>query len=459
MKSLTLLFTCLLTMLSIITPQLAQGEESIVVNLATADQLVPLHLTDIENDNSDFSSYYLQQLQDVLHFDFDNNGTTRIIESLKLKDLATKSTFDNREDPGPWRNQGIHYVLRTKVHKNKLYASILATYTKKTHKINDIPLTGNLNRDRRQIHELTNTFHHKLFGTKSIAITKILYTLKTRTSRTDSYLWISEVWEADYDGANARQITHENSFCVTPAYLPPLAGRSSGTFFYVSYRLGQPKIYIASLNDGIGRRLTFLRGNQLMPAISPQRDLVVFINDVTSNADLFLQPFNTEVGAMGKPQQIFAAHQATQASPTFSPDGEKIAFVSNKDGLPRIYIMNTPARRTLQKKPQAQLLTRNSRESTAPSWSPDGQKIAYCSKTEGTRQIWFINIKTGEATQLTTGPEHKENPTWAFDSKHLIFNSANEESSELYLIGINRRQTVKISSGPGEKRFPQWEQR
>ena len=196
-----------------------------------------------------------------------------------------------------------------------------------------------------------------------------------------------------------------------------------------------------------------------MPAISPETDKVAFVNDITSNADLFLQPFRKDIGAVGKPQQIFSAQHATQASPTFSPDGKQIAFVSNKDGLPRVYVMKVPENRNKQKTMPTRLLTKRNVESTAPAWSPDGHKVAYCSKTNGIRQIWMINLETGEEKQITNGPGHKENPSWAPNSLHLIYNSASEESSELYLTHIHHNRAVKISLGSGEKRFPCWEPR
>ena len=269
--------------------------------------------------------------------------------------------------------------------------------------------------------------------------------------------WLSEVWESDYDGGNPRQITHDAGYCVTPVYMPPKTGNASGSFFYVSYQNGQPKIYVASLKDGEAKRFSFLRGNQLMPAISFQRDKVAFINDITGNPDLFLQPFNTETGPIGKPQQIFATYQATQGTPSFSPDGRSIAFVSNKDGATRIYVMAIPAPRTPLKNISAKLITKINKESTSPAWSPDGKKIAYSALTNNIRQIWIYDFDRNEEKQLTSGPGHKENPAWASNSLHLIFNSTGPAGSELYLINLNQPDAIKITSGQGEKRFPNWE--
>ena len=196
-----------------------------------------------------------------------------------------------------------------------------------------------------------------------------------------------------------------------------------------------------------------------MPAISQQRDKVAFISDVTGNPDLFLQNFSPETGAIGKPQQIFSARQATQGSPTFSPDGNKIAFVSDKDGSAKIYVINIPDPGAGLKDIKATLISKANRENTAPSWSPDGNKLAYCSRTSGDRQIWVYDFKTKQEKQVTQGKFHKENPSWAPNSLHLTFNTTDPKSSELFIINLNQSDATQISSGPGEKRFPNWEPR
>jgi len=61
--------------------------------------------------------------------------------------------------------------------------------------------------------------------------------------------------------------------------------------------------------------------------INPCETRIAFISDITGNPDLFLQDFSPEKGPIGKPRQIFTTHQATQGSPTFSPDGKRIALL------------------------------------------------------------------------------------------------------------------------------------
>lgn len=433
-----------------------KGEEApLLVRLTTETERIPVYLAPMEATNSDFDSAYSLKLLNVLQFDLDHNGMTYVFKSSPPWDkLPTSASFDQAPKTSDWDSlRGPYYLVKIRFQGKQAAVRLFSQNGGLAKTIEGISLTGDLSKDRRQIHLLADAIHKTLFGTDGVASTKILYTLKLKK---DASLE-SEVWQADYDGYNAHPITTNSGYSVMPLYIPSRPGYHSGAFFFISYKTGQPKIYYQGFKEGVARRLTYLKGNQLMPAISRQRDKLAFISDVTGNPDLFIQPFSPDTGAIGKPYQIFSTHLATQGSPTFSPDGNQIAFVSNKDGSPRIYVMDVPAPGTSLNAIKASLVTKRNRESTAPCWSPDGSKLAYCSVVQGVRQIWVYDFNTREEKQITQGLVNKENPTWAPNSRHLIFNSSDKGSCDLYLINLNQTDATKITSGPGEKRFPCWE--
>ena len=441
----------------VLAPLCADEVQELVVKLPTSTPLLPLYVSQITSEDTEFDRDYLGKLQAVLRYDFENNGLTQLLDPTPEKEaLAARSYAEPESTLSAWHAAQVMYVIVPRVQANHLSLRLIAVNSRIVKELSDIALSGDLEEDRHRIHLVSDSVHYELFGVEGIATTRILYTKRFLDTHGKQ---VSEVWEADYDGNGARQITQDGGYCITPSYVPPAPGIISRQFLYVTYRWGPPKIMYASLKDGSRQRFTQLRGNQLLPSVSRQLDKVAFISDITGNPDLFVQPFSPEQGAIGKPVQVFSARGATQGTPSFNPDGKKLAFVSDKAGQPQIYLLDLPQSGACLKDLHPVLVSVKARNGTAPAWSPDGSKIVFCSQTKGLRQLWLYDVATRQEYQLTFGPANKENPSWAPDSLHLVYNTADDGNSELYMVDLHRQKPVKIHLGSGEKRFPSWEPR
>jgi TolB protein len=429
--------------------------QEIRVQLSTATPLTPVYIGKLQVEDGSMSKDNCEQLEAVLIYDFNHNGSTTVVSLNEKKEQLLKLTDPKRSfNPADWKPTGASHVIKGTIRGSSLILQLFSVQTGFLKQFQEIPLTGALSRDRRQIHKAHDALYKAAFGVDGIASTQIIYAAQVKHSSQPQADWVSEIWMCDWDGANGRQLTKEKNYCVTPVFLPRSSRYPNDRFLYVSYKASQPKIFIGSLSDPTGKRLIDLSGNQLLPAISPQRDKIAFICDAGGRTDLFLQTFHPEKDQASKPIQLFSYPQSTQASPTFSPDGNKLAFVSDKDGAPRVYVIPATTNGAMRSNPV--LISRQNNENSCPSWSPDGRKLAYSAKTKGVRQIWIYDFDTKEERQLTDGPGNKENPSWAPDSCHLVFNSTDVASSELYIVNLNQTEAIKISHGPGKKHYPSW---
>jgi TolB protein len=412
--------------------------QDLEVRLSTQANLTPVYLGKIHPQ--------FEELRSVLEFDLNASGFCATLPT--RYDLENSFASSEKFNFLLWRKEKIPFCFSLNVAQNRLE---LTAYNIEKGTLKKYPSVA---LERQAIHKLADMLQKDLFGKEGIASLKLIYTNRTKNQTAKGLEWLSEIWVCDADGENARQITTEKSYCLSPYFISP----NSDEFFYVSEKSGQSKIYKASLSKPKGELLIDLKGNQALPSFSKKGLQMAFITDVAGRPDLFLQAFNSKGAVIGKARQLFSAPRATQATPTFSPDGKQIAFVSDKDGPPRIYVMNVGTPKDI-KQPRPRLLTKKNRENTSPSWSFDGTKLAYSAKVDGVRQIWIYDFLTDQETQLTRGAENKENPSWAPDSFHLVYNTESEESCELYLIHLNQCEPIRINNKTGQKRFASWELR
>ncbi len=416
-------------------------ESEIVVTLPKQKETTPLI----------YISCNYPKLRDLLLFDLSHNGVTKGVSQKAEEEAQIAST-----DPFLltfWESRGYDYVLKISALDRSIFGTLFSCHTGESRDISSRSLEKVHLLDRRMMHQMSEEIETLITQKKGIAASQIYYAVQFL----ENGRWNSEIWTADYDGKNARQLTREKSYCIHPTLFPAQGRFTQNKYLYVNYKLGQPKVYINSFDTFQGKMLMTIRGSQLLPALSKKGDMIAFICDASGRADLFIQPFDPDRGPIGKPVQLYSSPHSVQASPSFRPDGKKIAFVSDLDKTPRVYLIDLPTHGG-GKRPHPICLTRKYPENTCPAWSPDGKKLAYSAKIGGFRQIVVYDFVKQEEIQLTSGAIHKENPCWGPNSTHIIFNTVAPSSSELFLIDLKQREMVQITEGPGRKHYPTWGQ-
>lgn len=110
---------------------------------------------------------------------------------------------------------------------------------------------------------------------------------------------------------------------------------------------------------------------------------------------------------------------ASDAHPTWSPDGQNIAFVSDRAGTYDIYVMdaegNDPVRLTpIRGLPHGRRdRWQNLGRDLHPSWYPDGRKIVFTSNRDGNYEIYIMDADGGNPTNLTQNGAKDEMPAWS----------------------------------------------
>ena len=116
--------------------------------------------------------------------------------------------------------------------------------------------------------------------------------------------------------------------------------------------------------------------------------------------------------------------------PTWSADGEKIAFVANWSGNLEIHMMNRDGTEPEQ-------LTDHPREDQFPAFSPDGSMLAFASTREGDFDIYLLDLADRSLRRLTERNGSEHSPCWSPDGERLGYIARNGRSTELHIMNAD----------------------
>jgi TolB protein len=117
-------------------------------------------------------------------------------------------------------------------------------------------------------------------------------------------------------------------------------------------------------------------------------------------------------------------------SPSWSPDGQSLAYVSFEGRLPTVYVQEL-------KSGERRRVSARAGVNQAPAWSPDGKKLALTLSTrDGNLDIYTLDLATQALTRITDDPAIDTEPQWSNDGRSLYFTSDRAGGPQIYRVGI-----------------------
>ncbi|MGC1549680.1 MAG: Tol-Pal system beta propeller repeat protein TolB [Rhodanobacter sp.] len=138
------------------------------------------------------------------------------------------------------------------------------------------------------------------------------------------------------------------------------------------------------------------------------------------------------------PQVVAHSHEAL-LSPKWSPDGNKIAYVSFEGGNSAVYIQDitTGARQLVSGRPKG--------INSAPAWSPDGSKLALSLSYTGNPEIYTMDLGSRQETRLTKSLSINTEPVWSPDGQSIYFTSDRSGRPQIYQMSSSGGTPTRIS--------------
>ena len=178
--------------------------------------------------------------------------------------------------------------------------------------------------------------------------------------------------------------------------------------------------------DGADERVIVEQDQPILtPSWSPDGETIAYVSFETSRPAIFMHNLKTNQRTQ------LTNFKGLNGSPAWSPDGKKLAMVLSKDGSPDVYVMDV-ATRNLKR------VTRHYAIDTEPSWLPDGKSLIFTSDRGGRPQLYQVTLSTGYEERLTFEGRYNARGRVLPDGSGVIMVHQGEDDYRIALLNIER---------------------
>ncbi len=240
-----------------------------------------------------------------------------------------------------------------------------------------------------------------------------------------------DVFRIDLDSGRESRLTSDHTTVLGLAW-----AEDGAAVIYSSDRLGPRTLWRVAADGGTPEWLPASGGGALHPAVDRSGRRLVFEQiDCDSNV--------RRVSASSQDAETVIASTRRDQFPQLSPEGDRLAFVSTRDGSYQLYVAAADGSAVRR-------LTRlEGPRITALRWSPDGRRIAFEAWHQGRGDVYVVEVASGQLRQLGESGQLKTAPGWSADGELVYFGSPHTGRWEIWAMPAVGGEPRQVTTAGG----------
>ncbi len=359
----------------------------------------------------------------IVNFNSDGNNSIAKIIYNDL-DITGEFALKNVQTTDQVESNTLYTVVGTieSAGANKYKLNYQLTNNKNSANVLNQTITFTSNESRKAIHTISNAIYEKITTSKGAFNSKIAYISKNGRNY--------QLIVSDYDGYNPKTIVNSRSI------ISSIAWNQDGTqVAYASWEKdSKPTVWVQNINSGQRYMAANFSGSNSSPTFTPDgKQLLVTL---TKDDGSHIYVINNQKYINNQTPSAELINYGTIDTEADIDTQGNVVFVSDHDGGPQIFVSN------IKGTPPKRLTNGLGNYNTTPRYSPDGTKLTFINRIDGTLKAYILDIATQAAYPISQATNQDIAPSFAPNSKLILFSSDNK----LYISNSTATQQTALNT-------------
>ncbi len=232
-------------------------------------------------------------------------------------------------------------------------------------------------------------------------------------------------------------------FCAEVVfYLTGNQGIFNSRIAFVSTGSGKKEIYTCDFDGYNPTRLTYNDSISLFPSWSSDGQFIAYTSYKGGKPDIYIRNLSDK-------REAVISNEGMNITPVFMPDRFELAATQSFSGDQEIYLLTGTGK-------MIKRLTNSRGSDVSPTWSPDGKKLAFVSNRTGGPQVYILDLDSGNERRLTFEGKYNTQPSWSPRGDKIAYSSQVGGFHQVFVIGADGQNPAQLTSTGGDNESPSW---